>query len=392
MYRRDLTPELAQAFKEYPIVTLMGPRQSGKTTLIKSLFPDMPYYNLERPDIRQWVTDDPIAVLNKHPEGIIFDEVQRVPSLVSYLQVRVDEQKKKGMYILTGSHQPELHAAIAQSLAGRTAILHLLPLSLHEIITPVASYSTDDCLYRGFLPAIHYDDLNPTKYYRHYLETYIEKDVRQLIHIKDLLTFQRFIKLCAGRVGQMVNTNTLGNELGVSHNTIKQWLSVLQATFIITLLPPYFENFGKRVIKSPKLYFFDVGFVSFLLDIETPKQLERDPLRGFLFENMVVMEMFKARLHLGLSPNLYYYRDSMQHEVDVIYKTANEFIAFEIKASQTMDKRFAKNLDYFSHLVEGRCKDRYVVYSGQENFIGSKVSTIHFSQVYDVLLSYKEGS
>lgn len=384
MFKRDIESELLQIWQEYPILTLMGPRQSGKTTLIRSLFPDMPYYNLERPDIRQLLIEDPMLVLKKHPDGIIFDEVQRVPQLLSYLQTLVDEKKRNGLYILTGSHQSELHEAISQSLAGRTAILHLLPLSFHEMREAREQRSLEDYLYQGFMPNIHHEKMRPTPYYRSYLETYIEKDVRKLINLKDLLMFQRFLKLCAGRVGQILNTNSLGNELGISHHTVKHWLSILQATFVIQLLPPYFENFGKRLIKSPKLYFFDVGLACFLLDIEEPKQLERDPLRGNLFENMIVMDLFKTRFNHGASPNLYYYRDSLQHEVDIIYKKAHEFIAIEIKSSQTIDTSFFKNLKYFSQITHPRCQKSHLIYGGDESYPHGDIGILPYYLVDEI--------
>lgn len=387
MFKRDIESELLLAYQEYPIVTLMGPRQSGKTTVIRHLFPDKPYYNLERPDIRELLTIDPMSILNKHPDGVVFDEVQRLPQLLSYLQVIVDEKKQKGMYILTGSHQSELHEAVAQSLAGRTAILHLLPLCFHEINHAKKTRSLEEYLYQGFLPNIHHENTRPTHYYRNYLETYIEKDVRKLINLKDLLVFQRFLKLCAGRVGQIVNTNGIGNELGVSHHTIKHWLSILQATFIIQLLPPYFENFGKRVIKSPKLYFFDVGLASYLLDIEEIKQLERDPLRGNLFENMVVMDLYKTRFNQGSTPNLYYYRDSLQHEIDIIYKKGHELIPIEIKSSQTIDTSFLKGLKYFQQITNHRSKKSYLIYSGKEDYPDGETAILHFSHASEEIMA-----
>jgi len=380
--KRDIEPILQQAATEYPIVTLMGPRQSGKTTIVQSLFPHKPYYNLERPDLRQVIMEDPVGILNRHPEGAIFDEVQRYPELLSYLQVIADEKKKNGLYILTGSHQSELHAAVSQSLAGRTAIFHLLPLSLKELMQ---NATVDQHLYTGFMPKIHHEAINPTHYYRNYLETYIEKDIRQLIHLKDLFTFQRFIKLCAGRIGQIFHSSHLANELGVSHHTIQHWLSIMQATFVIQLLPPYFENFGKRIIKSPKLYFFDVGLVSYLLDIESFHQIEREPLKGYLFENMVIMELYKTRLNQGHRPNLYYFRDSQQHEIDVIFKKGSQFIAAEIKSSQTMTKDFFKQLHYFNNLTQGKCEKGYVIYSGNDMALSNQFEFVHYQQAHTIL-------
>lgn len=276
----------------------------------------------------------------------------------------MDEKKEKGMFIITASHQLELHQAISQSLAGRTAILKLLPLSLSELSKAHFDLSLDDYLLKGAFPRIYHDQLEPTKAYRNYFQTYIERDVRQLIHVKDLMLFQRFMKLCAGRVGQILNVHNLSNDLGISSHTVKNWLSVLEASFLIFQLPPYFENFGKRVIKSPKIFFTDTGLASYLLDIENTTQLNRDPLRGHLIENLIVLELLKYRLNRGFDPQLYYYRDSNQNEVDVIYKTGHLLIPIEIKAAQTFNQNFLRGLKYFKTLVGDRCSKGYVIYTG----------------------------
>jgi len=359
----------------------MGPRQAGKTTLARKLFPEKPYINLEFPDIRFLAETDPRGFLAKYPEGAILDEIQEVPNLLSYIQGIVDETSLKGMYILTGSHQLGLHQNISQSLAGRVGLLTLLPLSIAELAQTEIDLDLNDYLLSGFLPRIYDQHLDPTMVYRDYLKTYVERDVRQLIHIKDLSTFQRFLKLCAGRIGSVLNMNNLANEIGVSNHTIKNWLSILEASFIIYLLPPYFENFSKRIIKSPKLYFYDVGLASYLLDIENLQQIDRDPLRGNLIENLVVTELYKARLNQGKDAHLYYYRDVKQKEVDVIYKQGHELIPIEIKAAATVHPRFFDSLEYFSKLTEGRSPTQYLIYTGKEEI------KIHDCQI----LNYKHG-
>lgn len=278
----------------------------------------------------------------------------------------VDQTNIKGMFILTGSHQLVLHQAISQSLAGRVGLLNLYPMSLAELSLAGISLPIDEQLYHGFYPRIYQDKLNPTKAYRNYVQTYLEKDVRLISEIKNLIQFQTFMKLCAGRVGQVIEYSSLSNEIGVSSNTIKHWLSILEASFIIFRLPPYFENFGKRLIKSPKLYFTDVGLATYLLDIEQPKQVTRDPLRSFLIENLVILELIKYRANRGLEPHLYYYRDNHQHEVDIIIKQGNQLIPVEIKSAQTFTKQFLKGLHYFQNLVGERASKGYLIYCGTQ--------------------------
>ena len=384
--RRVLQDELRAALKSYPVVTITGPRQTGKTTLVKECVTNKPYYNLEKPDVRQLLIEDPLSVLNKHPEGIIFDEVQHAPELLSYIQVLVDEKQQEGMYILTGSHQPEIQQAVTQSLAGRTAILNLLPFSIHELGHAAQGFTINDFLFNGFLPRIYDKQINPNKYYSNYVQTYLEKDVRQLINLKDILSFQRFLKLAASRIGKVLNMNGLANELGVSNHTVKNWLSILQASYVITLLPPYFENLGKRIIKSPKLYFFDVGLAAFLLDIENPSQLDRDPMRGELFENLVVMEFYKARYNQGLQPNLYYYRDAQQVEIDVIHKQGNMLTPIEIKVAQTTKKSYFNAIKYFRDLVgKQRCDTGYLVYGGEEELPYGDFASLNFKNAVEAI-------
>jgi len=379
MIKREISQELAFLAKNYPVVTVLGPRQAGKTTLVKEVFPHLPYVNLETPDVRAAVEFDPKSLFSRYPDGMVLDEIQRLPQLLSYLQVFVDEHpEKKGKFILTGSHQLALHEAITQSLAGRTALLTLLPLNFLELRPLTTTFTPDDYLLNGFYPRIYHDNLDPVKAYRNYFQTYVERDVRQLIHLKDLSQFQKFMKLCAGRIGQILNIQSLSNDLGVSNHTIKHWLSILEASFVIFQLQPYFENFGKRLIKSPKLYFVDPGLACYLLDIETIEQLQRDPLRGNLFENMVILELMKARLNQGKDPHLYYYRDNNQREIDVIYKSGNELVPIEIKSSETFHPAFMKSLEFLEKLVPERVSRGYVIYGGEDSYSFSRFSVLNY--------------
>lgn len=385
-FRRQIEPKLAASLKQYPVVTLMGPRQSGKTTLIKHALPNYPYVNLEDPSQREVILADVRSFFDRYPNGLILDEIQRMPSLLSTIQVLVDQQSEKtGLFVLTGSHQFELHQAISQSLAGRTALLTLLPLTLEELSTFHSAMTLDEILLTGFYPRIYQKNLNPTEVYRYYLQTYVERDIRQLIHLRDLTSFQRFIKLCVGRIGQVINLSNLSNEVGVSAQTIGHWLSLLEASYLIIRLVPYFENFGKRIIKSPKLYFTDVGFATFLLDIENTNQLSRDPLRGNLFENLVIMDILKQRYNQGNTTPLYYFRDQHGNEVDLILKTGNQLIAVEIKASQTFSPHFLKGLDYFQTLIGERYQQGYLIYSGNEENKIRNHQLVHYAHISQYL-------
>ncbi len=365
-FERDISIKFKELLLKYPIVTLVGPRQSGKTTLAKKLCQDYDYINLEDPETRLIAHEDPRALLSQYPERLIIDEIQLVPELLSYLQVIVDDQQKEGMFVITGSHQLALHEAITQSLAGRTAILELLPLSLRELQGANITQTVDELMLKGCYPRIYKKSLDPTQAYRDYVKTYLERDVRKMVNLKDVTTFQRFMKLCAARTGCELNMNSLANEVGVSNHTIKQWISILRASYLINLVMPYFENFGKQVVKTPKLFFTDVGLVTYLLEIESIKQLSRDPLRGNLFETLIYTELAKTRYNQGREPNLYYYRDNKKNEVDLIYKRGSELIPIEIKSSQTLQKRFFKGLDYFRQLTQERCGDGYLLYAGEQ--------------------------
>jgi predicted AAA+ superfamily ATPase len=365
MIPRRLQPEFQAQLAEYPIVTLLGPRQAGKTTLVKSVLPGYAYVSLENPDSRALATEDPRAFLKQYPSNVIFDEIQRVPHLLSYLQGIVDENKTNGQFVLTGSHQLQLRESIGQSLAGRTSILHLLPLSIGELSD--AGVVFDDVshyLFQGFLPRVFDQNQRPHIAYASYFQTYIERDVRLLIKLKDITLFEKFMKLLAGRVGQIVNYESLGNDTGVDGKTIREWLSILEASYIIFRLPPYFENFGKRVIKTPKIYFTDTGLLCYLLGIERIEQVTRDPLIGHLFENLVFLEALKTRYNHGLTSNLYFYRDNQGHEIDLLLKHGAKLAGVETKSASTWSASFKRGLDHFHQKVHP-LSTRAVIYSGE---------------------------
>lgn len=385
MIKRNITKELHLLLQEYPIVTVLGPRQAGKTTLVQHELPDYAYVSLEDPDERMLAAEDPRAFLRRFPDNTIFDEVQRVPTLLSYLQGIVDKEQKNGRFVLTGSHQLELRAAVAQSLAGRTGLLHLLPLSIEELRQAGLTFDGfEDYVVHGFLPRVHSQNQRPFRAYANYYQTYIERDVRQLIELKDVSLFEKFIKLLAGRVGQLMDYQALSNAVGVSAKTIKQWLSVLEASYVVVKLPPYFENFGKRVVKSPKYFFTDVGLLAYLLGLETPSQVLRDPLLGSIFENLVVIEVLKQRYNSGYDASLYFFRDSNGSEIDLLCKTSNGLVGIEIKAASTWHGKFAKQLVRFaanSHPLN----QSLVVYNGVELELSNGVNAISYDKLAPAL-------
>lgn len=369
MIVRDITKELKESAREYPVVTVFGPRQSGKTTLVRMAFPRKPYFSFEDPDIRLATETDPRGFLSRVPEGAVLDEVQRVPQLLSYIQGIVDRVRKRGMFILTGSHQSEVHQAVSQTLAGRTAVLTLLPFSLAEIHTYKTEWDAFDLIYTGAFPRIHEEGLKPGRFFNGYIQTYVERDLRALINLKDLRPFEHFLTLLAGRIGQVVNYTSLSNDVGVSATTVKSWISVLKASFVVFEVSPFFENIGKRVIKSPKIYFSDTGLAVHLLGIETADQVRRDPQRGGLYENLVILEFLKARINRGKRPELYFYRDTHGNEVDLVLRREGNLIPIEIKSAATFTPDFLKGIERFRSTMPRRLSEGFVLYDGQERLM-----------------------
>jgi predicted AAA+ superfamily ATPase len=321
---------------------------------------------MEDPENRSLATLDPKSFMQSYPDGAILDEVQRTPNLLSYIQVIVDESNQKGMFILTGSHQAELHSAISQSLAGRTSILKLLPLSLQEIRAANIQDPIEEIILKGGYPKIYKEHLPLSNAYSSYMQTYVERDIRQILQVKNVLQFEKFIKLTASRIGQLINFASLAADVGVSAVTIKEWISVLEATYILIRLEPYFENFGKRLIKSPKLYFADTGLACHLLGIDTVDQLRNDSLYGNLFENWVVVELMKFRWNQGMDHKLYFYRDVNGKEIDLLFQQGSRLIPIEIKSGKTFSPSFLDGLRYFHEQAPQKALDGALIYSGKQ--------------------------
>ena len=368
MIKRAITKELIQCAREYPVVTLLGPRQSGKTTLVQMTFPDLAYFSMEDPDTRLAAESDPRGFL-KHTDGpVILDEIQRLPILLSYIQGIVDKAGEPGQFILTGSHKPRLHEAISQSLAGRTAMLALWPFSIQELRNYKPHWKTFELIVKGCFPGLHERGLDSRRFYNSYVQTYVERDVRALINLRDLSQFQQFLTLLAGRVGQVINFSSLSNDVGVSATTIKNWLSVLKASYVVFELPPFFQNIRKRVVKSPKIYFTDVGLAAFLLGIHTEELAVRDPLRGSLYENLVITDIVKGALNRGIRPEIYFFRDSRGNEVDLLIKEQGMLIPVEIKSAATFSSDFLKGIEKFKALGRSDTAAGNVLYNGEQEF------------------------
>ena len=381
MIERKLTAELLQLLREYPVVSILGPRQAGKTTLAKMALPDYDYVNLEVPEDRELAETDPKASLGQFKGPVILDEIQRVPNLLSYIQGIVDEKKSNGLYVITGSHQLELKAAVAQSLAGRVGLLHLLPLSLAELKRAGIEFdSFGEMIFTGFLPRIYDQKQRPRTAWSNYYQTYVERDVRQLIHLKDVSLFEKFMKLLAGRVGQVINYSSLSNDIGVDLKTVKNWLSILEASFLIFKLPPFYNNFGKRAIKSPKYYFTDTGLLSFLLGIQRADQVERDPLVGSLYENLIVIECLKAQYNQGEVSSLFFYRDANGNEVDIIIDRGRSITPIEIKSSSTFTPRFLSGVKRIQ-AIANNVDQAFIVYNGKPKKLSDNTSLLNTSDI-----------
>ena len=388
MIQREIASKLKSLFSAFPVVTIEGPRQSGKTTLAKMVFPRFSYANLEDSATRRLAEQDPVAFFERFRPPAIIDEIQRTPELLGAIQLEVDKRGENGLFVLTGSHQPRLREGIAQSLAGRTALLTLLPLSIRELAGDGINQERDEYLFKGFLPAVYDRNQDPNDAYEAYYRTYVEKDVRQLVNVSHQHEFELFLRLLAGRVGQVANLEGLSGDVGVSSTTLKEWLNVLEASYIVFRLQPYYNNFGKRFIKSPKVYFTDVGLAAHLLDITSPLQAGRDPLLGGLFENLVVVEAMKARLNMGLRPSLYYIRGKNGSEIDLVLEEARHIHAIEIKSAKTPDDSFVANMARFEKSV-APLASRSVVYSGEEWPIAGGGRFVNFRDVSSLIESFR---
>lgn len=364
MIKRQITTELVEAASEYPVVTILGPRQSGKTTLARMTFPDHVYRSLEDPDTRALAEADPRAFLKQMDGGGILDEVQRVPELLSYIQGIVDDKEQSGQFILTGSHQPRLHEAVSQSLAGRTALLTLWPFSFQEIKNYTNPLDAFQLINTGCYPRLHQKRLKPDRFYGSYIQTYVERDVRSLIQLRNLSQFQVFLTLLAGRIGQLVNYQSLGNEVGVSRTTIRDWMNVLKASFILYDLQPYHQNISKRLVKSPKIYFTDIGLAAYLLQIRDKNQAFHHPTRGSLYENLVLNEIIKGALNKGIRPELYFYRDTNGNEIDCLIREGGKLYPVEIKSGSTFTQDYLSGLKHFEKLSLPHTMSGWVLYNG----------------------------
>ncbi len=387
MIPRRLEQELLTQLQEFPIVTVLGPRQAGKTTLARTALPHFDYVSLEDPETLEIASEDPKGFLKRHRCEVIFDEIQRAPHLLSYLQGIVDEDGRNGLFVLTGSHQLELRQAVSQSLAGRTGMLFLLPLSIAELAAAdIQLASFEEYLLHGFLPRVHAQKQRPRVAYASYYQTYIERDVRQLIKLKDAMLFGNFVKLLAGRVGQLINYSSLGNAVGVDAKTVRHWLSILEASFIIFKLPPYFDNFGKRITKSPKYYFTDTGLLCYLLGIEKASQVSRDPLVGSLFECLAVLEALKSLHNQGRSPSLSFFRDSRGFEIDLLHGSGRQLVGIEIKSSATYHSSFKKNLLRFKKTV-APLAGSFIIYNGERHRFSDGIEALPVAQTHELFES-----
>lgn len=364
MIQRIAEQKLKDLASKFKVVAVTGARQTGKTTLVKKVFKDKHYVSLENPDIRSFALNDPRGFLSSYPNGAILDEIQRTPNLFSYLQEKLDISKKKGLFILTGSNNFLLQQSISQTLAGRVGYINLLPFSIDELKKGKYLVPDDDeLILKGFYPPVYDQNIPTQDWCPNYIRTYIERDVRQIKNISDLIVFERFMRLLAGRNAQELNNSALAVETGVDVKTIQSWIGILESSFIIFLLKPHHKNFNKTIVKRPKLYFYDTAIVCSLLGIQNTTQLATHPLRGAIFESMVVAELVKKRTNLALPINLYYWRDKTGHEIDIIIDNAGKLIPVEIKSGKTISAEFFRNIDYWTSL--SGAKKSYLLYSGE---------------------------
>lgn len=381
---RKIEETILEASKYFSVIAVSGPRQSGKSTLLTQLFPLYEKYSLKDLNILDYAKNDPIAFLNQTDEGMFIDEIQRCPQLLDYIQGIVDNNPKRH-FALSGSSNFEVMKNLSESLAGRAGVFELLPMSIQEVTGKVDLDNLNQILYNGLYPSICAKKNIAKFFYPSYVRTYLEKDVRDLLQIKDQIRFTKFLKLCAARIGSLFNASELGAEVGVSSKTISHWLSVLQASYLITLLPPYYENIPKRLVKSPKLYFNDPGLACYLFDIESPQQLDRDKMRGAIFENMIVMEAIKHRYNMGLEGGVFFYRDSNQNEVDLLIKQGGELTAIEVKSSMTYSSSFEKALTQIEGWIKTPISKKAIVYSGDFENTSGNINLINYRHISSIL-------
>lgn len=392
MIPRDASDALLRLEKVFPVVAITGPRQSGKTTLVRAVFAHKPYVSLEDPDELEFALQDPKGFLFRFPDGAIIDEVQRCPALFSYIQTIVDKDKRRGLYILTGSQQFGLLSKITQTLAGRVGLLQLLPFCINELRAGKVSIpALDELLFKGLYPPIYDRDIPPDIWYSNYVMTYVERDVRQLLNVKDLSIFQRFVRMCAARIGQLLNLSQLANDCGITHNTARSWLSVLEASYIVFILHPHHRNFGKRLVKTPKIYFYDTGLASWLLNIQDSGHLSIHPMRSFLFEGLVICEILKKRYNSGLTSNLFFWRDNVGTEIDLIIEIGETLIPVEIKSGQTITEDYFKGINKWLKFADPKAKP-YLVYAGDKEYVRSGINILSWTNISRLIGSLNFGS
>jgi predicted AAA+ superfamily ATPase len=385
MISRDIESKIQRLLEGFPVVTVIGPRQSGKTTLARSVFGQKPYVSLEDPDNRRMALEDPRSFLDRFPDGGVLDEVQRAPELFSYLQSRVDEDGRMGLFLLTGSQQFGLMSGISQSLAGRTAFIELLPFSIHELQnTEQGVPELDAMLFRGGYPPIYDRKLSPGEWFPAYVTAHIERDVRQLLNVQDLEAFQRFVRLCAGRSGQILNLSSLATDCGITHNTAKAWISVLEASYVLFLLRPHPNNFKKRLVKAPKLYFYDTGLLCWLIGIQAPGQLETHPLRGSIFETMILSELVKTSYNRGSRSSFYFWRDSNGNEVDVIADAGAKLMPIEIKSGRTINRDYFTSLERWMILAGSQAANPSLFYGGRSSLEHKGIRILGWDSVHNL--------
>ena len=379
---RRLAPIIQAQISKFPVLAVTGPRQSGKTTLLKNLFKEYRYVSLENPNTREFATLDPVGFLNQYDQFVILDEVQRVPQLFSYIQTKVDESGQMGHYILSGSQNFHLLNNITQSLAGRVALFKLLPLDFFELNTGKLLASTyTQAAFNGFYPAIFDRDIDPVIFYSNYLQTYIEKDVTELLNIQNIKQFRTFVGLCAGRAGQLLNLSALANECDISHYIARSWLSLLESSYIIFLLQPFHQNYNKRLVKTPKLYFYDTGLLNYLLGIRSADELNENRLKGQVFENMIIAEYQKKNHHKYLHQEYFFWQDSNAHEVDLLQKTNSGFSIAEIKATETVNSSLFKEMDRFEKAVQPEKVEKILIYGGNDSEIRTNYQVVGWKSI-----------